>query len=104
MPINTATTPQQSLQPSRRPHLPERSCVACRRKRPQHELLCLKRRAGTEPLGVVIDAQRRLPGRGAYVCLDSPQCRSAKALKRFARAQAELLAAALSAFFLNKQQ
>lgn len=48
---------------------PERTCVACGRRRPQAELLRLAWvQDRLEP-----DPRRRLPGRGAYVCL-SAQC------------------------------
>lgn len=48
--------------------MPERTCVACRAKRPQAELL-----------RVTLDAQGSLrlgpgPGRGAYLCPGSPGC------------------------------
>ncbi len=40
---------------------PIRMCAGCRRRAPQSELLRLAWREG---LGVVLDADRRLPGRG----------------------------------------
>lgn len=43
---------------------PIRTCVACRRRRPQHELV----RVAATPEGVRLDPERRRPGRGAYVC------------------------------------
>ena len=43
---------------------PERTCVACRQRRPQAELL----RLGLAPEGWRADPRRRLPGRGVYVC------------------------------------
>ncbi|WP_081488549.1 YlxR family protein [Patulibacter medicamentivorans] len=43
---------------------PERRCVGCGRRAPQAELIRL---AAVEDQ-VVLDVQRRLPGRGAYVC------------------------------------
>lgn len=49
---------------------PERTCVACRRRAPQTELLRLVTVAGD----VVADPGRRLPGRGCYLhrsCLSS---------------------------------
>lgn len=73
-------------------HAPERSCVACRRKRPQPELLRLAR----TPDGLRLDPQRRLGGRGAYVCPDRAECRDPRRLRRFARAEADALAALLS--------
>ncbi|MFN2556683.1 MAG: YlxR family protein [Nitriliruptorales bacterium] len=44
-------------------------CVACRRRRPRHELV----RIVAGPEGVRLDRQGGLPGRGAYVCRD-PAC------------------------------
>jgi predicted RNA-binding protein YlxR (DUF448 family) len=43
---------------------PRRTCVGCRRTRAKHALL----RLAATPDGVRADPQRRLPGRGAYVC------------------------------------
>ena len=72
-------------------HVPIRMCVACRRRRPKGELL---RILVTEE-GFVIDPSGKRPGRGAYVCPDSPECRSEKRLRRFAGAKARALAAYL---------
>lgn len=43
---------------------PIRTCVACRQRRPQAELL----RLAQGPRGWQADPSRRLPGRGVYVC------------------------------------
>jgi predicted RNA-binding protein YlxR (DUF448 family) len=43
---------------------PVRTCVACRRKAPQSELMRFAAQDGT----LVADPSRRLPGRGAYTC------------------------------------
>ena len=43
--------------------LPERTCVGCRARAPVTELV----RVVAGPAGVVLDARRRLPGRGAWV-------------------------------------
>lgn len=43
---------------------PIRTCVACRQRRPQAELL----RLAQGPQGWQADPRRRLPGRGVYVC------------------------------------
>jgi predicted RNA-binding protein YlxR (DUF448 family) len=49
---------------------PTRTCVGCRRKRLQQELL----RIAKEPDGsLTVGAGVRAPGRGAYVCFD-PEC------------------------------
>src|SRR5579885_2317282 len=46
-------------------HIPERSCVACRKVRPKRHLVRLVRMAdGT----VEVDTTWRKPGRGAYLC------------------------------------
>ena len=75
-------------------HVPIRMCVAFRRRRPKGELL---RILVTEE-GFVIDPSGKRPGRGAYVCPDSPECRSEKRLRRFAGAKARALAEALAAY------
>lgn len=56
-------------------HTPIRMCVACRRRRPRRELV----RMVAGPDGVGLDVQRRLPGRGAYIC---PEVACVKAAKR----------------------
>ncbi len=43
---------------------PERTCLACGRKRQKSELLRISHQSGT----FVIDARQNLPGRGAYLC------------------------------------
>ena len=53
-------------QPSR--PQPERSCVACRTKRPKRSLLRLVVDAGGR---LTLDARGRAPGRGAYLCRDA---------------------------------
>lgn len=72
-------------------HTPERSCVACRRKRPQGELLRVVRAEGVWALQ---SGQRS--GRGAYVCSDSPTCWQDKKLRRAFGAQAVQVAAQLA--------
>ena len=47
-------------------HVPERTCVVCRRKAAKPELLRLCHDGAGR---VVVDQHQRLPGRGAYVCL-----------------------------------
>ncbi len=47
-------------------HIPERMCVACRKMRPQNELIRFVRTDG----GVKIDMNKKLFGRGAYICKD----------------------------------
>lgn len=49
-----------------RGHNPVRTCLACNGKRPKGELLRLA--LDSEHSMVVLDQDRRLPGRGAYVC------------------------------------
>jgi hypothetical protein len=46
-------------------HSPVRTCLGCRRARPQAELLRIVR---TPDGGVEPDPARRSPGRGAYLC------------------------------------
>ncbi len=57
-------------------HVPTRTCLGCRQRRPKRELVRLVRRAD----GVVsVDARGGGPGRGAYVCAE-PGC-TERALK-----------------------
>ncbi|GAA6754752.1 YlxR family protein [Thermus thalpophilus] len=72
-------------------HVPLRMCVACRRRRPKGELL----RILMTPEGFQLDPTGKLPGRGAYVCPDNPDCWMEKKLRRFAGARAKALAEAL---------
>lgn len=53
----------------------ERTCIGCRKVKPPGALV----RLALAPEGVVADRDRRLPGRGAWVCPD-PLC-----VKRAAR-------------------
>jgi predicted RNA-binding protein YlxR (DUF448 family) len=46
-------------------HVPERSCIACRRKRPKWELVRIVR---TSDGAVEIDVGGKKAGRGAYLC------------------------------------
>ena len=46
-------------------HVPERTCIACRKKRPKWELVRVVR---TPQGGVEIDARGKEAGRGAYLC------------------------------------
>jgi uncharacterized protein len=64
---------------------PERTCVGCRQKGPQRELLRVVRAPSGE---VTVDARGRSPGRGAYLHPD-PECvhqaRRRRALERALR-------------------
>ncbi|MGC8471793.1 MAG: YlxR family protein [Acidimicrobiales bacterium] len=48
---------------------PERTCVGCRRRAPQSELVRLVRMPGGS-----LAVGRALPGRGAWICEGSPAC------------------------------
>jgi predicted RNA-binding protein YlxR (DUF448 family) len=74
-------------------HVPIRQCMACRLRRPKHELL----RIVLTEAGPVLDPTGRKPGRGAYVCPDKPECWVEKKLRRFAGATAAELSQALQA-------
>jgi len=50
--------------------LPERQCTGCRERRPKASL---RRFVRTGPRDWLADDAKRLPGRGAYLCL-SPGC------------------------------
>ncbi len=68
--------------------------MVTRERRPQAELL----RLGRTDAGWVPDPKRALPGRGAYVAIDRSEILDVKKLRRFARAEAEVLAERLRAF------
>ncbi len=72
-------------------HVPERTCVACRRRRAQGEFLRLNRDA--DGRWRVQEGPRT--GRGAYVCADSPACWAEKRLRRAFGAQAPVLSQTL---------
>lgn len=62
---------------------PTRSCIACRTAKGKNELL----RFVLAPDGTVVpDIQSKLPGRGAYTCLNSACVMKAASGKQFARA------------------
>ncbi|WP_117237102.1 YlxR family protein [Thermus sediminis] len=79
-------------------HIPLRMCVACRRRRPKGELL----RVLLKGEGFLLDPTGKLPGRGAYVCPDNPECWKEKKLRRLAGARAKALAGALLAHLGGK--
>lgn len=66
-------------------HVPQRRCVGCRRVRPQAELVRLVQTDGVWRL----DLKRREPGRGTWVCRDTPTCWTPKRLGRTFRAQTD---------------
>jgi predicted RNA-binding protein YlxR (DUF448 family) len=49
----------------RRKHVPQRTCVGCRKIRPKREMVRIIR---TPDDGVEIDETRKRSGRGAYLC------------------------------------
>jgi predicted RNA-binding protein YlxR (DUF448 family)/ribosomal protein L30E len=62
---------------------PQRTCIACRETKKQHELL----RFVLSPDGILLpDLQHKLPGRGAYTCLNYSCIRKACERKQFSRA------------------
>lgn len=61
---------------------PERTCLGCRSAHPQDELLRLVRSPQGE---IVSDPQRRLPGRGVYLCYDRGCIRNAVTQGQFQR-------------------
>ena len=61
---------------SQRPHhLPQRTCVVCRRKQPKRDLTRIVRDADGR---LALDPTARAPGRGAYLC-PAPACWAAAA-------------------------
>jgi uncharacterized protein len=71
--------------------IPVRTCVACRARRPQAQLL----RIAKAESGFTPDDARKLEGRGWYVCKDKPECMTIKGLGKFARAEAASLVSKL---------
>ncbi|SHK21489.1 RNase P modulator RnpM [Rhodothermus profundi] len=65
-------------------HVPIRSCVVCRTRRPKHELVRIVRRPDGR---VELDPEQKKPGRGAYLC-PRPACWNLK--KAFPRLQRAL--------------
>jgi hypothetical protein len=60
---------------------PERTCVGCRTRRPQAALLRVVVRHGA-----VVPAEKKAPGRGAYLCPDEACLAAAQKRRAFARA------------------
>lgn len=60
--MNTAGKPRK--------HIPQRTCIICRRVLPKRELTRVVR---TPDAGVQIDRTGKLAGRGAYIC-STPSC------------------------------
>ena len=46
-------------------HVPERTCIACRQVKAKRDLIRIVK---TKDEGIVIDANGKKPGRGAYLC------------------------------------
>ncbi len=63
-------------------HVPTRTCVGCRTRRPQPDLLRLARRSD----GAVVLSGRRLRGRSAYLCPDEACLDRAIKRRAFGRA------------------
>lgn len=61
---------------------PRRTCVGCRRVRAKSALL----RVAATPDGLRADPRQRLPGRGAYVCMDRDCIETTRIRKRLRRA------------------
>ncbi len=59
-------------------HIPERTCIVCRRQRPKSELIRIVKTPTDE---IALDIGARLPGRGAYICRDG-ECAENLAKKR----------------------
>jgi hypothetical protein len=56
---------KKSTKRQRTKHVPARTCVACRARRPKRELIRIVR---TSDSTLVIDATGKRNGRGAYLC------------------------------------
>ncbi len=46
------------------PHIPYRTCIGCRQRKPKHEL----NRFVLENNRIILDKQQTQPGRGVYLC------------------------------------
>jgi predicted RNA-binding protein YlxR (DUF448 family) len=66
----------------RRGHIPERTCVGCKRRRRRGSLIRIVRTAHRD---VVIDASGKMDGRGAYICRLAECFEKARKKKAFAR-------------------
>jgi len=72
---------------STKPGSPERTCIGCRRREPQEQLIrliCTTTDAGERR--VVVDAQRRMGGRGAWLHPGTECLALAQRKRAFARA------------------
>ncbi len=67
----------------KRGHIPVRMCAGCRKRRPKEELIRLVLKDGGK---LVIDGERTLPGRGAYICVERECFQLAIKKKGFVRA------------------
>lgn len=65
-----------------KPHVPQRTCVVCRTRKPKADLFRLVLDARSM---VCFDRSRRLQGRGAYVCF-KPECLIRLELKQLQKA------------------
>lgn len=52
-------------------HIPQRMCIACRTMRPQKELIRIVKDRETDKIS--LDIEKKLFGRGAYIC-KNPDC------------------------------
>ena len=53
---------------TRKKHIPQRTCVVCRKIRPKREML---RVVKTSAQTLIVDQTGKAAGRGAYVCADT---------------------------------
>lgn len=104
MPSLRQPNPRESLRTARArgvanaKHIPERTCVGCKRKAPKREMLRIV--AGKDG-SISPDPGGSLPGRGAYVCYGEACLKAArKRLAKALRCHGEAVAAAWSALEL----
>jgi len=64
-------------------HIPERTCIGCRKKQAKDKMLRLVFRP---PDTVLVDARQNLPGRGAYLCKSRDCWQLARKRRALARA------------------
>lgn len=64
-------------------HIPLRMCVACRQMKPQNELIRFVREINTG--NIMPDTEKKLMGRGAYICKNTECIRKAEKKNGLAR-------------------
>lgn len=77
-----SSDPAESVSPAAGPKQPERSCLGCRARKKQRELRRLALDPASDRPRVLWDLDRRLGGRGAWLCRDQAECLNLAIKKR----------------------